>query len=246
MPNAWDSASAITMARSGAPAVATTSSGFAATFGRTDYAVEADQLLTHSALLARTATVPVSVDSERCYGSTPAAVTSFAEELAGTGVAGFSIEDYNPATASIESIEVSTERVAAAAEVATARGLVLTARAERHLYEQNPDFDDTIARLRAYAEAGAGCVYAPGLSDPDQIAAVCAIGPAVNVLLTPKTPSVPELAALGVRRVSTGGALLRVALGETQRAVEELLDTGTLGYMDKAISGGTFNGWLDG
>ncbi len=245
MPNAWDSASAKVMAAAGASAVATTSSGFAATLGRTDYLVTEAELLRHSALMAATAGVPVNVDSERCYGTDPQGVADFVNTLAGTGVAGCSIEDFDPATGSIDPIEMSVDRVAAAAEAAAKHGMVLTARAERHLYEADADFADTLTRLRLFAEAGAGCIYAPGLTDPAQIAEVCAIGPPVNVLISPATPPVAQLAELGVRRVSTGGALVRAAMGEVRRAVDELLNDGTLTYMQRAIDGGEFNELLD-
>ena len=245
MPNAWDGASARVMVESGAVAVATTSSGFAATLGRTDYEVTLDELLRHSALLASVAGAPVSVDSERCYGTNPAGVADCVDALAAAGVAGCSIEDFDPATEAIDSIEVSVERVGAAAEAARRHGMVLTARAERHLYEADADFNDTMQRLRLFAEAGAGCIYAPGLSDPAQIAAVCQIGPAVNVLLTSATPSIPKLAELGVRRVSTGGALVRSALGEVRRAIAELHGEGTQTYMTRAIGGRDFDRMLD-
>ncbi|MBT8239802.1 MAG: isocitrate lyase/phosphoenolpyruvate mutase family protein [Acidimicrobiia bacterium] len=241
MPNAWDSASAKVMAAVGAAAVATTSSGFAATLGRTDYRVTEEELIRHSALMTATAGVPVNVDSERCYGVDPSEVADFVHALAATGAAGCSIEDFNPATESIDAIDASVDRVAAASEAARAHGMVLTARAERHLYQADADFDDTMTRLRRFAEAGADCVYAPGLSEPAQIAEVCAIGPPVNVLISPATPTVTELAELGVRRVSTGGALVRSALGEVKRAVDELLTDGTLTYMHRALDGAEFN-----
>ena len=157
MPNAWDGASARVMVSSGAVAVATTSSGFAATLGRADYEVTLDELLRHSALLASVAGAPVSVDSERCYGTDPAGVADCVEALAAAGVAGCSIEDYDPASGAIDSIEVAVERVSAAVEVANRHGMVLTARAERHLYEADADFNDTMDRLRRFAHAGAGC-----------------------------------------------------------------------------------------
>ena len=241
MPNAWDGASARVMVSSGAVAVATTSSGFAATLGRADYEVTLDELLRHSALLASVAGAPVSVDSERCYGTDPAGVADCVEALAAAGVAGCSIEDYDPASGAIDSIEVAVERVSTAVEVANRHGMVLTARAERHLYEADADFNDTMDRLRRFAHAGAGCIYAPGLTDSAQIAAACQIGPAVNVLLSPATPPIGKLAELGVRRVSTGGALVRSALGEVRRAVKELHDEGTLSYMARAIGGRDFD-----
>jgi 2-methylisocitrate lyase-like PEP mutase family enzyme len=246
MPNAWDVASAKVMASAGAVAVATTSSGLAATVGRTDYEVTQDELLRHSSLMVANAGVPVNIDSERCYGTDPKGVAEFVRALAATGAAGCSIEDFDPSTGAIDPIEISVERVAAAAEVAAPQGMLLTARAERHLYETNPDFDDTLTRLRLFAEAGAACIYAPGLTDAAQIAEVCSIGPPVNVLISTATPTVKELADLGVRRVSTGGALVRVALGETRRAVHELLGNGTLGYMAGAIDGEEFNQMLGG
>lgn len=241
MPNAWDAASAKVMVSAGAVAVATTSSGLAATLGRADYQVTPDELLRHTALMVAQAGVPVNIDSERCYGTDPEGVGEFVNALAATGAAGCSIEDFDPATGAIDPIETSVERVAAAAEATAAHGMVLTARAERHLYETNADFSDTFSRLRLFAEAGATCIYAPGLTDAAQIARVCSIGPPVNVLISTATPTVNELAELGVRRVSTGGALIRVALGEAHRAVRELVGNGTLGYMDGAIDGLEFD-----
>lgn len=240
MPNAWDVASARVMAAAGVQAVATTSSGFAATLGRDDYEVVADELLSHAALLARSAGVPLNVDSERCFGASPAEVADFVSALGDTGAAGCSIEDYDPATEAIDDIEVATERVAAAVEAAKRHDMVLTARAERHLYETDAPIDDTLDRLQRYADAGADVLYAPGLADPDDYAAVCALGLPVNALMSPATPTVGELAELGVRRVSTGGALLRVGLGEVKRAVEELIGAGTLDYMNRSLRGAEF------
>jgi 2-methylisocitrate lyase-like PEP mutase family enzyme len=188
----------------------------------------------------------VNIDSERCYGTDPDGVAEFVRALAATGAAGCSIEDFDPSTAAIDPIETSVERVAAAVEVAAAHGMVLTARAERHLYQADADFEDTLSRLRLFAEAGAACIYAPGLADAAQIAEMCSIGPPVNVLISTATPTVKELAELGVRRVSTGGALIRVALGEAQRAVHELLGAGTVEYMDGAIEGQEFDRMLSG
>jgi 2-methylisocitrate lyase-like PEP mutase family enzyme len=144
--------------------------------------------------------------------------------------------DYDPDTGSIDAADVAAERVAAAAEIARATGLVLTARAENHLYGTG-DLDDTIARLRAYRDAGADVVYAPGLVALDDIARVVReVGAPTNVLLNQATPPLSELAAIGVRRASTGGALARVAYGALVRAASELLDTGTATYTAKAIA----------
>ena len=142
----------------------------------------------------------------------------------------------SPPHESIDAIDVATERVAAAAEAAGKHGLVLTARAENHLYGIG-DLIDTIERLVAYRDAGADVVYAPGLVEPDQIERlVKAVDAPVNVLAMRAGPSVPELEALGVRRVSTGGGLARVAYGALLAAGRELRTTGTYEYLDAAVS----------
>jgi len=157
--------------------------------------------------------------------------------IAAAGAAGCSIEDFDPVTESIDAIEVATERVAAASDAARAHGLVLTARAENHLHGVD-DLEDTIERLIAYRAAGAECVYAPGLVDRHQIERlVQAVEAPVNVLAMRAGPSVPQLAVLGVRRVSTGGALARVAYGAMLAAARELHDSGTYEYLDAAIPG---------
>jgi 2-methylisocitrate lyase-like PEP mutase family enzyme len=230
MPNAWDAGSARLLASLGFPALATTSSGFAWSLGKEDQSVTLDELLGHVRELVAAVDVPLSVDSERCYAADPAGVAQTVSLLREAGAAGCSIEDYDPGTGRIDDIAVASERVAAAAEAAHAGGpMVLTARAENHLYGHT-DLDDTIARLRAYREAGADVVYAPGLADREQIARVVdAVGVPVNVLLLPHGPSVGELDAVGVRRVSTGGALASVAYAAMMAGARELLTDGTAG-----------------
>jgi 2-methylisocitrate lyase-like PEP mutase family enzyme len=177
------------------------------------------------------------VDAERCFADDPDGVAETVELIAAAGAAGCSIEDYDPATDSIDAIDVATERVAAASDAARQDGLLLTARAENHLHGIS-DLDDTIERLIAYRAAGAECVYAPGLVDPDQIKRVVdAVDAPVNVLAMRAGPSVPELGALGVRRVSTGGHLARTAYGALLAAARELRTTGTYTYLDAAVSG---------
>ena len=224
MPNPWDVGSARMLAGMGFQALATTSSGHAATLGRADQEVTRDELLAHAAVLAAAVDVPVSVDAERCFSAEPAGVAETVRALADAGAAGCSIEDYDPATGRCDDLNVAAERVAAAAGAARASGLVLTARAEQHLYGA-PDLDDTIARLCAYRDAGADVVYAPGLVALDDIArvvAACALP--VNVLLTPATPPLHDLATAGVRRVSTGGALARRAYAAAREAAQALRD----------------------
>src|SRR5438105_6447113 len=209
MPNPWDVGSALLLAARGFEALATTSAGFAWSIGKVDQTVTRDELVAHAASLAAATTLPLNVDSERCYPDDPGGVAETVALLAAAGAAGFSIEDYDPTDDRIDDIRLAAERVAAAAEAAhgLADPLVLTGRAENHIRGVD-DLDDTIARLIAYRDAGADAVYAPGLRDLDQIARVVeAVGVPVNVLALPAGPSVSELASVGVRRVSTGSLL---------------------------------------
>ncbi len=236
MPNAWDIGSARLLASLGFEAIATTSSGHAASLGRADQEVSRDELLSHVEALVAAVAVPVSVDAERCFADDPAGVVRTVELIAAAGAAGCSIEDYEPLTSSIDAIDVATERVAAAAEAARKHDLVLTARAENHLYGIG-DLADTIERLLAYRAAGAEVVYAPGLVEPDQIERlVKAVDAPVNVLAMRGCPSASELETLGVRRISTGGGLARAAYGALIAAGRELKTTGTYGYLDAAVT----------
>ncbi|MGQ0607273.1 MAG: isocitrate lyase/PEP mutase family protein [Chloroflexota bacterium] len=237
MPNAWDVGSARMLASMGFPAIATTSSGHAAALGRPDQHVTREELLAHVEALAGAVEIPVSVDAERCFADDPDGVARTVELIADAGAAGCSIEDYDPRDSSIDPLEVGVERVAAAAEAAAKHGMVLTARAENHLYGIG-DLDDTITRLRAYREAGALVLYAPGLVVAGEIERLVEEGGApINVLAMRRSPSVPELARLGVRRVSTGGGLARAAYGALAAAARELQTDGTSTYLDAAIPG---------
>jgi 2-methylisocitrate lyase-like PEP mutase family enzyme len=237
LPNPWDVGSARLLASCGFEALATTSAGFAWSLGRQDQAVSRDELVAHVAALAAATDLPLAVDSERCFAEDPAGVAETVRLLGQAGAAGCSIEDYDPARDAIDDVEVAAERVAAAVEAAH-RGdaLVLTARAENHLHGRD-DLDDTIARLVAYRAAGADVVYAPGLTDPRQIAAVVeAVDAPVNVLALPGGPNVSELAALGVRRVSTGSSLARAAYGALLAGARELRDRGTSDYVRAGLT----------
>ena len=245
MPNAWDVGSARLLASMGFPAIATTSSGHAAALGRTDQHVTRDELLVHVEALAAAVEIPVSVDAERCFADDPAGVAETVRLVAEAGAAGCSIEDYDPRSGSIDPIAVAVERVRAAAEAASKHSMVLTARAENHLYDLG-DLDDTITRLRAYRDAGADVLYAPGLVTADEIKRVVdEIGAPINVLAMRRTPAVPVLAGLGVRRVSTGGGLARAAYGALVAAARELQDTGTSTYLDAAIAGSDLDAALE-
>jgi 2-methylisocitrate lyase-like PEP mutase family enzyme len=227
LPNPWDVGSAKLLASMGFEALATTSAGLAWSLGKLDMQVMRDELVAHVARIAEATPLPLNVDSERCFPDDPGGVAETVRLLAEAGAAGCSIEDFDPATGEIESLEVAAERVAIAAEAAP---LVLTARAENHLHGVD-DLDDTIARLVAYRDAGADVVYAPGLADLAAIGRVVeAVGVPVNVLALPNGPRVEELGAAGVRRVSTGGALARAAYGALLTGAAELRDDGTSGY----------------
>jgi 2-methylisocitrate lyase-like PEP mutase family enzyme len=237
MPNPWDIGSARILASMGFPALATTSLGHAASLGKVDQTVTRDELLTHVAAIAAVVEVPLNVDAERCFADDPAGVAETVSLLAEAGAAGCSIEDYDPARAAIDDIPVAAERVAAAADAAHRHGMLLTARAENALYGIG-DIDDTITRLRAYRDAGADVLYAPRLTDAQQIRQVVGATDApVNVLAMRHGPPIPALAELGVRRVSTGGPLARAAYGALRRAAEELLGPGTSTYQDGALTG---------
>jgi 2-methylisocitrate lyase-like PEP mutase family enzyme len=232
IPNPWDVASARLLEHLGFRALATTSSGFAATLGRADQRVTRDELVAHVTALTSAVGVPVSVDAEHGLADDPAGVARTVRMLADAGAAGVSIEDYDRVAGGIFPVEVAAERIAAAAGAAD---VVLTGRAENHLYRAG-DLDDTIARLIAYRDAGAACLYAPGLSSLDDIARVVReVGAPVNVLALRDGPPVSELAAAGVRRVSTGGSLAWAAYGALVRAATELRDHGTSTYLDRAL-----------
>jgi 2-methylisocitrate lyase-like PEP mutase family enzyme len=240
MPNPMDVGSARLLASMGFPALATTSSGHAASLGRADHGVRRDELLEHVSALAAAVDVPLNVDSERCFGDDPAGVAETVALLAEAGASGCSIEDFDPATGSIDPLEISVPRVAAAARAAREHGVVLTARAENHLHGVD-DLDDTIARLRAYRDAGAEVVFAPGLVDSRQIRRlVQAVAVPVNVIAVRHGPSIPELATLGVRRVSTGGSLARAAYGAIASAADELRGPGTSTYLDGVLTWSAF------
>ena len=238
MPNPWDIGSAKLLASAGFEALATTSAGFAWALGKHDQKVTRDELVAHVAAVTAATSLPLNVDSERCYPDDPGGVAETVSLLAGAGAAGFSIEDYDPATNAMDDIEVASERVALAAEASRALSepMVLTGRAENHI-RGVVDLDDTIARLVAYREAGADAVYAPGLTDISQIAAVVdAVRVPVNVLALPGGPTIAELASVGVRRVSVGSLLAGAAYGALMAGARELQDQGTSLYAESAVS----------
>jgi len=214
IPNPWDAGSAKVLAAQGFEALATTSSGFAFTLGRLDGNVTLEELAAHVRLLADATDLPLAVDLENGFGPEPADAARAIAAAAEAGAVGGSIEDFDPA-GHLYCVEHAEARIAAAAEEARGLGFefTLTARAENHI-RGNPDLGDTIARLQAYERAGADVLFAPGLRDAEEIAAVrAAVGLPLNVLVWPGL-SPAEAFAAGAQRVSVGGGLTWAAVSE--------------------------------
>jgi 2-methylisocitrate lyase-like PEP mutase family enzyme len=247
LPNPWDAGSARMLAALGYRALATTSGGFAATLGRPDLSVSRDEALAHASVIAAATDLPVSADLENCFADDPAGVARTVTAAVGAALAGCSIEDATGrADDPIYEAELAAERVAAAVEAAGDR-LVVTARAENHLYGRG-DLADTIARLQSFQLAGAHVLYAPGLTRADDIRAVVrSVDRPVNVLALPAAPTVAELAELGVARISVGGAFAFAAYGALVEAAREFRDQGTYGFwaraaVGRAVAGDAFAG----
>jgi 2-methylisocitrate lyase-like PEP mutase family enzyme len=237
LPNPWDRGSAKLFASLGFEALATTSSGSAATLGLLDGTVTREQAIASATAIVEATDLPVSADLENGFGEDPAGVAETIRLGLAAGLVGASIEDYSGREDEpIYAIETAAERVVAAAEVAHggAVRLVLTARAENHLHGVT-ELADTIARLQAYEEAGADVLYAPGITRLEDIRQVVdSVSLPVNVLARPGVPSVAELAEAGVRRISIGGAFAFAALGAATEAARELIEQGTYGYLEQA------------
>ncbi|APH70541.1 isocitrate lyase/PEP mutase family protein [Aquibium oceanicum] len=238
IPNPWDVGTAKFLASLGFKALATTSAGYAFARGRPDGGIPFDEMIAHCKELVAATDLPVSADLENGKGDTPdsAAETVFAAEAA--GLAGCSIEDFSgDETNAIYEFQHAVERVAAASEAARSlrRDFVLTARAENFLHDRS-DLDDTIRRLRAFEEAGADVLYAPGLTSIDQVKAVCsALTKPVNILAVPGF-SVRDLAEAGAKRISLGSKLTTAAFGAVEAAAREMLDEGTVDFSRKGTS----------
>jgi 2-methylisocitrate lyase-like PEP mutase family enzyme len=240
IPNPADRGSAKLLASLGFSALATTSSGFAATLGQLDGSTTRDEALASAADIVAAVDLPVSADLENCYADDPAGVAETVRLAIEAGLAGCSIEDYSGrADDPIYDRALAAERVAAAAQAAHSGPvpLVLTARAENFL-RGNPDLADTIARLQSYSEAGADVLYAPRVITPSDLRTlVSSVDLPVNVLALPGVPPVAELAEIGVKRISVGGAFAFAALGALAEAGRELLEKGTYGFWDLAAPG---------
>lgn len=219
MPNAFDAGSARRLADAGFDAIATTSSGHAATLGKSDLEVTREELVAHVQLLTSVVDIPVSVDAAGCFPDDEGGVARTVELLAEAGASGLSIEDYDPQAQAIVDFDEAVSRVATVVEAAHQRGLVVTARSEGVLYGLGEDY---VQRLAAFRDVGADVLFAPLVNDEDGIAALVSLGRPVSVLAAGDHPSVERLRELGVRRVSTGGALTDVAYDAAVAAAKAL------------------------
>jgi 2-methylisocitrate lyase-like PEP mutase family enzyme len=231
MPNPWDVGSARVLVQIGFPAIATTSAGSAWSLGRPDNGLSLEQALRHLRSIAGAVDVPVNADFENGFAAVPADVARNVAAVTSTGVAGLSVEDSTGDHANpLFEFTLAVERIRAARQAIdeSGTGILLTGRSEGFITGR-PDLAETIRRLTAYAEAGADCLYAPGLPTKADIASlVQAVSPKpVNVLVSSDFATVAELAALGVRRISVGGALARVAWGSFLYAANEIAEHGT-------------------
>ncbi|HJZ67428.1 MAG TPA: isocitrate lyase/phosphoenolpyruvate mutase family protein [Blastocatellia bacterium] len=241
IPNPWDIGSAKLLARLGFEALATTSAGYAFSIGQRDNTVGRDKMIAHVREIAGATDLPVSADLENGFGDDPETVAETIRQGAVAGLVGGSIEDSTERRDDpIYELERAVARVRAAVEVARSLPFTftLTARAENYLYGRN-DLGDTIKRLQAYQEAGADVLYAPGLTSKEEIASlVSSVDRPVNVLMgiAGVRLTLAELSAIGVKRISVGSVLSRVAYGAFLRAVEEMRDKGTFTFGEEAVS----------
>lgn len=241
IPNPWDVGTARLLAHLGFEALATTSAGYAFSVGQRDNTIGRDEMMAHVRAIVLATDLPVSADLENGFGDDPGTVAETIRLAAATGLVGGSIEDAtNRRDDPIYDYARAAERIRAAAEVVRSLPFrfTLTGRAENYLVGR-PDLKDTIKRLQAYQEAGADVLYAPGITNKDDIAAVVnSVDRPVNVLmgLQGARLSLAELSEIGVRRVSVGSALSRAALGSFLRAAREMRESGTFEFSDEAVS----------
>ena len=246
IPNPWDVGSARLLTRLGFPALATTSSGFAWSLGRPDNGVSLEEALAHFRAIARSVELPVNADFEGGFAVEPAEVGANVAAAAATGIAGLSIEDStgDPSRPLVD-FTLAVERIRAARRAIdrSGSGVLLTGRSEGFLVGR-PDLAETIRRLTAYAEAGADCLYAPGIRTRAEITSVVgAVAPKpVNVLVGSDFATVAELADAGVRRISVGGALARAAWAGFLEAAKEIAELGTFTGLARAVPFAEING----
>lgn len=250
LPNPWDAGSAAYLRHLGFKALATTSSGFAFSRGMPDDIryVRRDTVLEHFREIVNATPLPVNADFQNGHADEPELVAENVKLCIETGVAGLSIEDSTgDERKPLYDLELAIERIKAARRAVDESGVpvVLTARCEAWLVDERDPFATSIKRLTAYADAGADCLYAPGVTDLSEIAAIVqAVSPKpVNVLVSRADPNltVAKLADLGVRRISVGSALARVAWGAFIRAAREIADNGTFEAFGDSVTGVELN-----
>lgn len=245
LPNPWDLGSARHLESLGFKALATTSSGFAWSRGASDNHVSLEDAIRHLADLAPGVGIPLNADFEDGFAAHPTEVAANVRRAITTGISGISIEDSDRGVGLFD-FDLAVQRVRAAADAVAGTGVVLTARSEGFLVGR-PDLDETIRRLEAYADAGAECLYAPGIRTREQIAAVVqAVAPKpVNVLAPGSHMTVADLAQLGVRRISVGGALARTAWTGFLAAARQIAQDGTFHALAAATPFAEINGLFE-
>lgn len=247
IPNPWDIGSARLLADAGFEALATTSAGFAWTRGKPDGGITRDEMLNHCAEIVAATPLPVNADLENCYADDPAGVAHTIRLAAATGLAGASIEDASgDETKPIYDFDLAVERVGAgvAANRAQPVPMLITARAENFLHGRK-DLADTIKRLQAFAEAGADVLYAPGLSNLDDMRTVISsVTRPVNIVMGGWSPDITlaQLESIGAKRISVGGGLARSAYGQLLRDITLIKDAGSFTYVKSAATAPQLNG----
>ena len=247
IPNPWDRGSARYLESLGFKALATTSSGFAWSTGRSDNHITLDDALRHFQDLTAWVDVPLNADFEHGFAADPVGVAANVRRAVATGIAGVSIEDSTGDVADpLFEFGLAVERIHAASEAVKDSGVLLVARSEGFIAGR-PDLDETVRRLAAFAAAGADCLYAPGIKTREQISAVVrAVAPKpVNVLMSSDHLTVAELSALGVRRISVGGALARAAWQGFMSAAREIAERGTFHGLATAAPHAEVEGLFD-
>ncbi|CAN7463768.1 isocitrate lyase/PEP mutase family protein [Mesorhizobium sp. LjNodule214] len=251
IPNPWDIGTARILAAMGFRALATTSAGMAFSLGVAEGQVSREATLSHCRAIAAATPLPVSADLEKGFGDSPQSAAETIEAAAGIGLAGCSLEDHTGRRDDpIYDFALAVERIEAAAQArrALSDDFILTARCENFLWGR-PDLDDTIRRLRAFEKAGADVLYAPGLHDLGMIRTVCgAVTKPVNVVMgmPGATFGVAELADAGVKRISVGSALARLAFGSFVRAAREMRSAGTFRFSEEAMGFAELEGFFTG
>lgn len=247
LPNVWDAMSARMVELAGASALATTSSGISWALGRPDgHGLSRDEMLDALGRITRAVRIPVSADIEGGYGPTPTNVIETVRGVIDAGAVGINLEDTpGEGAAAIMSIERQSERIAAARHAAADRDVYINARTDVYLNEigvPESRFDEAVRRARAYLGAGADGIFIPGVVDGATVERlVAAIDAPLNILAGPGAPSVPELRAIGVRRVSVGSSLARSVMSAARRAAATLLDGGEFDALQADITYGEMN-----